>query len=116
MVDEVEPVTRLRIADAASGCRNLTLPPAPTEKLFQSMMALVEFWLTVSALPDAAPITAWPDTTVPPRGSTVWAWPAAGNASVMPASVTDLTANRVRRRAAAGMIFFSRHIRRPPIR
>ena len=45
MVEGVEPVTRLRMADDEFGCKKLTLLVWPTEKLFQSMTAFDEVWV-----------------------------------------------------------------------
>src|SRR6185437_13193124 len=69
MVDEVVPVTRLRIAEPAPGCTKLTLALAPTEKLFQSTTARDEVWLIESELPEGVPILTCPDATLAPCGS-----------------------------------------------
>jgi hypothetical protein len=39
MEDGVELVTRFNVADAAPGWLKLTVPPVPTENVFQLMMA-----------------------------------------------------------------------------
>src|SRR5450755_1282105 len=56
IVEDVTPVTRLRMAEPAFGCTKLTLALAPTEKLVQSTTALGEDWLIVNALPAGVPI------------------------------------------------------------
>src|SRR5690348_16242454 len=73
MVDDVVPVTRLRMAAAELGWTKLTLALVPTEKLFQSTMAFEDPWLIVSVLSAGAPILTWPEATVPPCGRTACA-------------------------------------------
>ena len=63
MVVAAEPVTRLRIADDASGWTKLTLLPWPMLKFCQLMTALPLVWLMVSAPLDGAPMVALPAAT-----------------------------------------------------
>src|SRR3954454_7140887 len=88
MVEDIVPVTRLRMAESALGSTKVTEPFAPTEKLFQSITALDEVCLMASALPAGVPIVPCPDVIVPPFGSTACASARTTNAT------TEAQANR----------------------
>ena len=67
IADDAEPVTRLSVAPEP--LLKLTVPPCPTEKLFQLTIALFDDWLIVNVPFAGVPIVAVPDVTVPPLGS-----------------------------------------------
>ena len=67
MAETELPVTRLRVAPEP--LLNWTVPPEPTEKPDQLMIARLEVWVTVRLEPDAAPMLAEPACTTPPVGS-----------------------------------------------
>src|SRR5580704_10576740 len=67
MVEALAPVTRLSVMALEEGWLNWTVPPWPTEKDCQLMMALDVLWLIRVVAPDAE-IWAWPATTEPPAG------------------------------------------------
>src|SRR5829696_76547 len=68
IVDPVAPVTLLSMAESRPGCLNLTVLPAPTEKLCQLMTARFDCWLIERDRPPVPPIVAEPCATVPPWG------------------------------------------------
>ncbi len=68
MSDWPPPMTRFSVAPWPLA--KLTLPPAPIEKVDQSITALVEVWLTVRLVPIGAPMVALPARTDPPVGRT----------------------------------------------
>jgi hypothetical protein len=74
---------------------------------------LDEFWAMASALAEGADILAWPDTTLPPCGSTVCAWSDTGNDIMSPASISDRACPVVRPRQAPSWIFAGLRIRTP---
>src|SRR5277367_3915793 len=63
-----EPMTRFRMAEADDGWTKVVAWPAPTEKLFQSMIARFDPWLTTVRLPLGFEMLAAPATTAPPTG------------------------------------------------
>ena len=95
------PVTRLRIADWAVGCTKFTVSPAPTEKLFQLMMARLLVWVTVVVEPLVA-IAAPPATTRPPCGKTACA------CTVPALSSAELASRAVTKPACLVVLFFRR--------
>ena len=68
MLEGVEPVTRFSVAEEALGCWKVTLPPCPTEKLFQSIIARPVVCWMVSALFARCVIMAVPAVTEAPFG------------------------------------------------
>jgi hypothetical protein len=67
-VEGSEPMTLLRIAEAAEGWRKVVIWPVPIEKLSQSMIARFDPWVITVDAPVGLPIVAVPAVTVPPVG------------------------------------------------
>ncbi len=70
MTDGLKSLMRLRVIDEALGWLNCTVWPCDTLKLFQSMIARCEDWLTV-VRPVREVMLACPPVTCPPVGSAV---------------------------------------------
>lgn len=68
MVEGVDPVTRLRIADEALGCAMLTVLSCPIENPCQLTTALWLDCVMVSSVDDDCAIAAVPTATLPPGG------------------------------------------------
>src|SRR5262249_54000377 len=79
------PVTRLSTTAELLGSMNLTLPPAPTLKVFQLTIAKFEVWLTTTEAVPCPVMVAEPPTTVPPCGP--WASEGAAIASSASAQI-----------------------------
>ena len=77
---------------------NRTVPPAPIEKLRQLTMAVGEDWVIVSELAPVEPITAFPEATVPPVGSTAPTCAEAEDAATI--AVAQPNSREARSRAA----------------
>jgi hypothetical protein len=69
MLEGVEPVTRLSVADEAPGWLKLTVPPLPTENDCQLTMAWFDDWLMLSVPARGELMLALPAATEPPVGS-----------------------------------------------
>src|ERR1700748_1715984 len=80
------------------GWLNWTVPPAPTEKLFQLMMALPVFWLMTVLSGPVLVMVAEPITTLPPVG------PAAAASVHRPMADRLLAPRRTARRIAAPVL------------
>ena len=61
-------MTRLRIAETAEGWTKVVVWPEPIEKVFQSMIARFEPWVTTVDEPLGLVMVADPAATVPPVG------------------------------------------------